>query len=165
MSGEHTELQAPPRRAKRKAVGAMDTKELLNRVAENLSVGRSFGAAYEKEELLIIPVALVAGGGGGGEGPIKQSATLPAAASGTAEGAGDAPADGRPPLGTGGGLGGLILPIGVYVVKGDNVRWVPAVDMTRVVLASLGLVRLLVHLFSNDRRRHRAIGLPADHGR
>jgi hypothetical protein len=46
----------------------MDTEQLLSRVAENLSVRRAFGAPYEKDGLLIIPVALVAGGGGGGEG-------------------------------------------------------------------------------------------------
>jgi hypothetical protein len=34
----------------------------------NLSVGRAFGTAYEKEGTLLVPVAIVAGGGGGGEG-------------------------------------------------------------------------------------------------
>ncbi len=46
----------------------MDTHELMGRISENLSVRRAFGAAYEKDGLLVIPVALVAGGGGGGEG-------------------------------------------------------------------------------------------------
>ena len=44
----------------------MDVENLLARASENLSVRRAFGAAYEKDGLLIIPVALVAGGGGGG---------------------------------------------------------------------------------------------------
>ena len=46
----------------------MDIQELLSKVGQNLSVSRSFGAAYEKDGAMIIPVAFVAGGGGGGEG-------------------------------------------------------------------------------------------------
>ena len=44
----------------------MDLKDLLGRASEHLSVSRAFGAAYEKDGSLIIPVAFVAGGGGGG---------------------------------------------------------------------------------------------------
>jgi hypothetical protein len=29
----------------------------------------------------------------------------------------------------------VVLPVGVYVVKGDQVRWVPAFDTTLIVLA------------------------------
>ena len=47
------------------------------------------------------------------------------------------------PTDTGGGFGGLVLPSGAYVVKGDQVRWVPAVDVTIAMLASLSLVRVL----------------------
>ena len=43
----------------------MDMENLLARASDNLSVRRAFGAAYEKDGLLIIPVAMVAGGGGG----------------------------------------------------------------------------------------------------
>ena len=44
----------------------MDVENLLARAADNLSVRRAFGTAYEKDGMLIIPVAIVAGGGGGG---------------------------------------------------------------------------------------------------
>ena len=54
---------------------------------------------------------------------------------------------------TGGGFGGLVLPSGAYVVKGDQVRWVPAVDGTLVVLASLSLVRMLARAWTRRRRR------------
>ena len=54
----------------------------------------------------------------------------------------------------GGGFGGLVLPAGAYVVKGGQVRWVPAVDMTIVVLASLSLVRVLARTWTRSRRRH-----------
>jgi hypothetical protein len=47
-----------------KMVG-MDVGNLLSKAAESLSVHRAFGGAYEKDGVLIIPVALVAGGGGG----------------------------------------------------------------------------------------------------
>ena len=50
----------------------MDTHELMGRLSENLSACRAFGAAYEKDGLLVIPVALVAGGGGGGEGTMPK---------------------------------------------------------------------------------------------
>ena len=133
----------------------MNTRELLERIAENLSVRRAFGAAYEREGLLIIPVALVAGGGGGGEGPIKAPVTDQTGAIETAEPAKGAPPDGRPPTGTGGGFGGLVLPMGVYVVKGDQVRWVPAFDATLIALASLSVVRVFVRLLKNGRRRNR----------
>ena len=56
---------------------------------------------------------------------------------------------GRTPV----GLGGLVLPSGAYVVKGDQVRWVPAVDATVVVLASLSLVRVLARTWTRRRRR------------
>src|SRR4029077_11155054 len=39
----------------------MDVENLLAAASENLSVRRAFGTAYEKDGMLIIPVALVAG--------------------------------------------------------------------------------------------------------
>jgi uncharacterized spore protein YtfJ len=132
------------------------TRELLDRMAENLSVRRSFGAAYEREGLLIIPVAYVAGGGGGGEGPIKPPAAGQTPAIETAKPANGPPPDGQPPTSTGGGFGGLVLPMGVYVVKGDQVRWVPAFDTTLIVLASLSVMRALVNLWKGGRPRNRA---------
>jgi len=133
----------------------MNTRELLDRMAENLSVRRSFGAAYERDGLLIIPVALVAGGGGGGEGPMKPPSSEHARAIETEEATRDTPPDGQPPIGTGGGFGGLVLPVGVYVVKGDQVRWIPAYDATLIVMAGLGVVRVFVSLLKSSRRRNR----------
>jgi len=42
----------------------MDVGNLLMTASGNLSVRRAFGTAYEKDDMLIIPVAMVAGGGG-----------------------------------------------------------------------------------------------------
>ena len=135
----------------------MDAENILARAAENLSVRRAFGTAYEKDGMLIIPVALVAGGGGGGAGtaPVSGGADSAVRPDGPPEPAAaghDAAQDpGR--TGSGGGFGGLILPSGAYVVKGDQVRWVPAVDTTIVVLASLGLVRVLARTWTRWRAR------------
>ena len=164
----------------------MDVENLLAKAAENLSVRRAFGTPYEKDGMLIIPVALVAGGGGGGtslprpgnsaarpDGPAEPDATPqdsgPMDAGPMDAGPMDAgPRDAGPrdagPMDAGprdagrtdagGGFGGLVMPTGAYVVKGDQVRWVPAVDVTIVVLASLGLVRVLARAWSRRRRNH-----------
>lgn len=133
----------------------MDTQELMSRMSENLSVRRAFGAAYEKDGLLVIPVALVAGGGGGGEGTMpKDRAREPRPAPETSDETAHGP-EGATGSGSGGGFGGLILPIGAYVVKGDHVRWVPAVDVTVLTLASLSMARSLARLWTRgSRRRH-----------
>jgi len=44
----------------------------------------------------------------------------------------------------------------LYVVNGDQVRWVPAFDATLFALASLSVVRVFVGLLRNGRRRNRA---------
>ena len=159
----------------------MDAENILAKVTENLSVRRAFGAAYEKNGVLIIPVALVAGGGGGGtsrprpgnsaarpDGPAEPDATPQDSGPMDAGRADAGPRDarradagrtdaGRTDAGrtdAGGGFGGLVMPTGAYVVKGDQVRWVPAVDVTIVVLASLSLVRILARAWSRRRTNH-----------
>jgi uncharacterized spore protein YtfJ len=86
-------------------------------VREALSVRRVFGDPYEVDGTTIIPVAVVRGGSGGGSG--EGSA-----------------ADGQ---GTGNGMGfGLSSrPLGVFVVKGGAVSWLPAVDVTRLAVGGL----------------------------
>jgi hypothetical protein len=59
----------------------------------------------------------------------------------------------------GGGFGGLVVPVGVYVVKDDQVRWVSAVDVTIAVLASVGLVRTLARSWTRRPRRSGRPGL------
>jgi uncharacterized spore protein YtfJ len=130
----------------------MDVENILAKAAENLSVRRAFGTAYEKDGMLIIPVALVAGGGGGGTGTARTRGGDSAARPGGPPGAATAGQDAAP-QDAGGGFGGLVLPSGAYVVKGDQVRWVPAVDPTIVVLASLSLVRVLARTWTRRRRR------------
>jgi uncharacterized spore protein YtfJ len=117
----------------------MDVKELLDKVAQNLSVGRAFGAAYEKGGVTVVPVALVVGGGGGGggEGPVTPGVT-----GDTTENSDVAR---RPKFmaGAGGGFGGVVIPLGAYVIKGERVRWSPVVSVTVVVVAAVCVIRML----------------------
>ena len=128
----------------------MDIQELLSRVGQNLSVSRSFGAAYEKDGAMIIPVAFVAGGGGGGEG------TGPASTASSDESAHDHDHDASAsseelPGGSGGGFGGVVMPMGAYVVKDDRVRWVPAISANVAIFAGL----IVLRMFMRARRRAR----------
>ena len=121
----------------------MDVGDLLAKASDNLSVRRAFGTAYEKDGLLIIPVAIVAGGGGAGTA--RPHPHDPAA------GPSSQPESDPGRMDAGGGFGGVVLPTGAYVVKGDQVRWAPAVDTTIVVLASLGLARMLIRSRTRSR--------------
>ena len=136
----------------------MDVENLLAKLGENLSVRRAFGTAYEKDGVLIIPVALVAGGGGGGTGTARNRHGDSAAEPGSPSQADTVTDDATPQdpghKDAGGGFGGVVLPSGAYVVTGDQVRWVPAVDVTIVVLASLSLARMLARTWTRRRRRH-----------
>lgn len=126
----------------------MDAHTLLGRVSETLSVRRAFGEPIEKNGVVVIPVAFIAGGGGGGEGPIPSAPTP--APSGPQTVSDDAHPDADPcvgeasKMGSGGGLGGVIIPLGVFVVKGDDVRWKPVLQPMLVALPVLGLLRMLI---------------------
>lgn len=127
----------------------MDVENLLVKASDDISVRRAFGAAYEKDGMLIIPVALVAGGGGAGTSRRRRG--NPAARS-DSPAASDATPEDPGLMDTGGGFGGVVLPAGAYVAKGDQVRWVPAVDVTIVAVASLTLVRVLAGVLIRRRR-------------
>ena len=135
----------------------MDVANLLTKVSDSLSVRRAFGTAYEKDDILIIPVAVVAGGCGAGTGHPRDRAT--AAGAGHRPEGEPAGQGGTPPnaerADAGGGFGGLVVPMGAYVVKGGQVRWVSAVDITIAMLASLSLVRMLSRTWAHSRRHHR----------
>ena len=123
----------------------MDVQELLSKVAQHLSVSRAFGTAYEKDGSLVIPVALVAGGGGGGEGtsgpPSSDSALDDEDADSDAESSG-----------SGGGFGGVVVPVGVYVVKDEQVRWVPAINANLVIVIAFLTLRMIARARRRARR-------------
>jgi uncharacterized spore protein YtfJ len=123
----------------------VDVQELLSKVAQHLSVSRAFGTAYEKDGSLVIPVALVAGGGGGGEGtsgPPSSDAALD-----DEDAASDAESSG-----SGGGFGGVVMPVGVYVVKDEQVRWVPAINANLVIVVAFLTLRMIARARRRARR-------------
>lgn len=90
----------------------MDVEQLIASARDTLTVKRVFGDPYERNGVTVLPVAKVQGGGGGGQGD---------------------PAEGQ---GSGGGGGLAARPAGVYVLTGEQVRWQPAVDVTRIVVGA-----------------------------
>ncbi len=116
-------------------------QELGARTEEALTVKRVFGEPYAKNGTTIIPVAAVNGGFGSGEGPTTRD-----------------PATGEPTVaGRGGGSMLRARPSGVYVVKGDDVRWLPALDINRIV-AGMQLVAIVALLTVRSFVRARARG-------
>ena len=83
-----------------------DVNELLAGAQDAIHVKRVFGDPIETEGVTVVPAAKVSGGGGGG---------------------GDNENNG------GGGFGLGAKPVGAYVIKGEDVRWVPAVDVNRLL--------------------------------
>ena len=108
-----------------------DVDELLQGARDAISVKRVFGDPIERNGITVIPVAHVAGAGGGGGGGDKE---------------GNA--------GSGGGFGGYAWPAGVYVIRGEEVRWQPTVNATALALAAQKIVRMLLKAYL-DRRKHR----------
>ena len=114
----------------------MEIANLLTKVSDTMHVTRCFGPPSEHGGVTIVPVAFVVGGGGGGGGtePAKPSAHEPDAGSVLTM------------TGGGGGFGTVSWPLGVYAIQGGRVRWVPALDTTRVAIAALGVAKLLLKL-------------------
>jgi uncharacterized spore protein YtfJ len=121
-------------------VSAMNVQELMAKVQDAASVKRVFGEPYERDGVIVIPVAKIGagGGGGGGEGD---------------EGKG---------WGGGGGFGGQ--PVGAFVIRDGNVHWRPAVDVTAIVLrAQTVVISALLTLRAIEKARAR--GGPGRRGR
>jgi uncharacterized spore protein YtfJ len=116
----------------------MDMQEVLNHARDAMTVKRVFGDPYEKDGITVIPVANVMGGAGavGGTGVGTKPASADEESVG--EGAGDS--------GYGMGYGLRATPAGVYVIKGGEVEWKPALDTNRLTLqrAGVAIVALLV---------------------
>jgi uncharacterized spore protein YtfJ len=98
--------------------------KLMDQVRDAVDMGgrRVFGDPIEKNGVTVIPAARVMGGGGGGEGT---------------------PEGGEPA--SGGGLGFDARPAGAFIVKGEDVTWMPAFDLNRAIAGGvlLGIVTLL----------------------
>jgi uncharacterized spore protein YtfJ len=110
----------------------MDVREVLNHARDAMSVKRVFGDPYEQDGLTVIPVATVMGGAGAGGGSGVGAQPGSAEDEGVEVGAGDA--------GYGMGYGLKTTPAGVYVIKGGEVEWKPAVDVNRLALQRAGVI-------------------------
>ncbi|SER70278.1 spore germination protein GerW family protein [Lentzea albida] len=96
----------------------MKLDELMTRTKDSLEAKRVYAEPYEKDGITVIAAATIAGGSGGGTGR-----------------------DDKGQEGEGGGFGLNAKPTGAYVITGGQVRWVPAVDLNRLV-ATAGAVAI-----------------------
>ncbi len=119
----------------------LNLETIVDRVDDTLTARRVFGEPVVKNGTTVIPVARIMGGAGGGEGPTP---TVP----------GEAGAETKPATSGGVGFGMAARPAGVYVIKEDSVRWIPALDVNRVVIGmQVVLIVLLLTIRSIARAR------------
>ena len=90
----------------------MDVHEVLGHARDAMTVKRVFGEPVERNGITVIPVARVLGGAGGGAGTSAA----------------------QEESGGGAGFGLRATPAGVYVIRGETVRWEPALNLNRVIL-------------------------------
>jgi uncharacterized spore protein YtfJ len=112
----------------------MKPKEVLAQVQDTLTVRRVFGEPYEKDGVTVVAAASVRGGGGAGGGSREGEE------------------------GSGGGFGVNARPVGMYVIRGEQVSWQPAVDVTRIVLGGqllLAAALLVIRSIVRSRARSR----------
>jgi uncharacterized spore protein YtfJ len=107
----------------------MALTDLITRASDCLSVSRVYSEPCTMDGVTVIPAAVIIGGGGGGGG--KQT-------------------DGHE--GEGGGFGVIARPVGAYVIKNGEVRWVPAIDLNRALMITAGAMWLLRRRQAKRRR-------------
>jgi uncharacterized spore protein YtfJ len=96
----------------------MKVDEMIQGAQEALAVSRVYGEPIAKNGVTLIPVAEVSGAGGGGSDEANNG---------------------------GGGFGVSARPVGVWIIRGDDVEWEPAVDVTKVAMR--GMLVAIVFLF------------------
>ena len=85
----------------------MDIQNVLTGAQDAMTARRVFGDPIQVNDVTVLPVAVVGGGGGGGAKTADQGGV---------------------------GFGVSARPAGVYVIRGGNAVWRPAVDVNRVIL-------------------------------
>jgi uncharacterized spore protein YtfJ len=98
----------------------VNVDEMVKGVHDVLAAKRVYGDPIERNGVVLVPAAVVRGGGGGGS---------------------DAESNG------GGGFGVQSRAVGVYVIEEGRVRFEPAIDVTRIVVASLAALTLIAFLW------------------
>jgi uncharacterized spore protein YtfJ len=119
---------------------AVDVREVVEQAREAMTARRVFSEPYERGGVTVILASRIQGGGGGGAGQ-EGSAS---------ERAGQ--------TGWGGGFGLSAAPVGAFVIRGEEVRWVPAFDRNRVIASAqvVAVVALLtIRRIVKARSRHR----------
>jgi uncharacterized spore protein YtfJ len=94
-------------------------EDLIKSHQDSITVKKVFGEPFQKNGVTIIPAAKVMGGGGGGSGQSPE----------TGEGSGT-------------GFGMSAKPTGAYVIRGDEVKWEPAIDANRAIAGVLMVMAL-----------------------
>lgn len=110
----------------------MDATTVLDKTQEIFNARRLTGEPYETNGITVLPVMTIRGGGGGGSGEATD----------------------KTPGGAGGGIGINAHPVGAYVIRGENVTWLPAIDVNRVI-AGAQMVMIVAFLVARSIVRSR----------
>lgn len=97
----------------------MNVDEMLKGAQDALAVSRVYGEPIQKNGVTLIPAAEVMGGGGGGSDEARNG---------------------------GGGFGVRARPVGMWIIRGEEVEWEPAMDASKLALRGMlvAIVFLLV---------------------
>jgi uncharacterized spore protein YtfJ len=125
---------------------AVDVRQVIEEAREVLTGRRVYSEPYERNGVTVILASRVQGGGGGGGGQDGQREQSNGRASQS---------------GFGGGFGLSASPVGAFVIRGEEVRWVPAVDVNKLAMGGqmVAIVALLtLRRVLTRRHRHRHNG-------
>ena len=95
----------------------MNVDEMMKGAHDTLTVSRVYGEPIERNGVTMILAADLAGGGGGGSDQVQNG---------------------------GGGFMVRARPVGTWIVQGNDVRWEPAIDQTRIALRGILLAMLFL---------------------
>ncbi len=100
----------------------MKVVKMLEQTRDAMNVRQVYADPIEKNGTTLIPAASVQGGGGGGEDDSTEDKTA-----------------------FGGGWGARARPVGAYVIRGDEITWQPALDLSRIIVGGqiVAIVALL----------------------
>ncbi|HEX2419114.1 MAG TPA: spore germination protein GerW family protein [Micromonosporaceae bacterium] len=92
----------------------MELQDVITQARDTITVKRVYGEPYEVDGMTVIPAAQVQGGAGagGGEGPKGEG------------------------KGSGTGFGMNARPVGAFMIRGNELTWRPALDVTRIILGA-----------------------------
>lgn len=97
----------------------MELEEIFEQARRAFSAQIVIGEPVVSGDVTVIPAVAVRGGGGGGRGREGERG------------------------GGGGGFGLNARPVGAWVIRGEDVRWEPALDLTRLAVAAAALVAIV----------------------